>query len=386
MQVIERASIDRLLDAVARRGYSLVGPRRRGDAIVYETIDGATDLPKGVADETDKGRYRITHSDNPRLFGSASAAQSWKPYLYPPRALLWRADRSGPEYNITTTESRTPPPKLAFIGVRPCDLAAIAVQDRVFVDGMYIDRGYKARRDNVLIVAVNCSRGCDTCFCTSMGTGPRAESGYDLALTEIADGARHYFTVESGSMMGGDILSELGLAEATGEELAASRRETERATESVRRGIDTGDLPGLLERRRDDPHWQDIAKRCLTCANCTLVCPTCFCHTVEDATDLSGNIAERWRKWDSCFSVDFSYIHGGSVRKTGLSRYRQWLTHKVGTWPEQFGTSGCVGCGRCITWCPVGIDLTEELAALRRHDQSAHPATPSNRETDHAGT
>jgi ferredoxin len=96
-----------------------------------------------------------------------------------------------------------------------------------------------------------------------------------------------------------------------------------------------------------------------------MVCPTCFCTTVEDTADLAGTDAVRRRVWDSCFSVEYAYIHGGSIRPTPRARYRQWLTHKLDSWQEQFGMSGCVGCGRCITWCPVGIDLTEEIAAIR---------------------
>ena len=128
---------------------------------------------------------------------------------------------------------------------------------------------------------------------------------------------------------------------------------------------ETHGLRELLQDSLEHPRWDEVAERCLTCGNCTMVCPTCFCTTVEDVTDLTGEQAERWRAWDTCFSLDHSYVHGGSVRPTGRSRYRQWMTHKLGTWWDQFGTSGCVGCGRCIAWCPVGIDITEEAAALR---------------------
>ena len=134
------------------------------------------------------------------------------------------------------------------------------------------------------------------------------------------------------------------------------------------RSVASGDLRDLLARNLEHPRWEEVAERCLTCGNCTMVCPTCFCTSVEDVSDLAGGEAERVRVWESCFSVEHSFLHGGSVRRSGRSRYRQWLTHKFGTWHDQFDSSGCVGCGRCIAWCPVGIDVTEELAAIRETD------------------
>jgi ferredoxin len=114
------------------------------------------------------------------------------------------------------------------------------------------------------------------------------------------------------------------------------------------------------------PQWAEVGSRCLACANCTMVCPTCFCTNIVDQMDVSGKLALRTQISDSCFHLDFSYVHGGAHRVSTASRYRQWFSHKFASWFDQFGTSGCVGCGRCITWCPVGIDVTEEMAALRR--------------------
>ena len=154
-------------------------------------------------------------------------------------------------------------------------------------------------------------------------------------------------------------------AHAGAEDLEAALAVTDEAAKRMGRQLDTTGLPELLAANREHPRFAEVAGRCLTCGNCTSVCPTCFCTSVEDVNDLADGSAERWRVWDTCFSVDYSYIHGGSVRRSPEARYRQWLTHKFGTWVDQFGTSGCVGCGRCITWCPVGIDVTEELAAIR---------------------
>src|SRR5262249_35805261 len=160
--------------------------------------------------------------------------------------------------------------------------------------------------------------------------------------------------VEAGSPRGNEILTELDLREAQAAETGSAAAVVERTATSMGRSMNTQDIKDLLYSNLEHPRWDNVASRCLTCANCTMVCPTCFCMSVEDVTDLSGDHAERWRKWASCFTMDFSYLHGGSVRSSTRARYRQWMTHKLATWIDQFGTSGCVGCGRCITWCPVG--------------------------------
>jgi Fe-S-cluster-containing hydrogenase component 2 len=134
------------------------------------------------------------------------------------------------------------------------------------------------------------------------------------------------------------------------------------------RTVDVTDIRNLLHRNQEHPRWDDVAERCLACTNCTLVCPTCFCSSVEDVTDLSFENAERIRRWDSCFNPEFASVHGGNFRPTIRGRYRQWLTHKFASWFDQFDVSGCVGCGRCITWCPVGIDVTEEITAILATD------------------
>ena len=188
----------------------------------------------------------------------------------------------------------------------------------------------------------------------------RADSGYDIALTELDEDG---LLVECGSDAGAAILGAMDLRKADAGDVEAAQQVSARAaamqTRAMPDGIDT-----VLRDNPDHPRWAEVAERCLSCANCTLACPTCFCSDVEEVNDLSGDHAERWRVWDSCFSLDFSYIHGGAVRRSTLSRYRQWMTHKLSSWHDQFGTSGCVGCGRCIAWCPVGIDITEEASAI----------------------
>jgi ferredoxin len=267
--------------------------------------------------------------------------------------------RAAPEDGTLEVEEPEPPPRYAFVGVRSCDLHAVAIQDRVFIGDRYVEPDYEARRRDAFFVAVNCGRAGGTCFCSSMDTGPRVTAGFDLALTEVLDERGHRFVVEVGSDRGTEVLDAIEHREADADERGAPDAAAERARASMGRTLDVTDIRDLLQANAEHPRWDEVADRCLSCGNCTLVCPTCFCSTVEDTTDLAGGETEHTRLWDSCFTLQHSYANGGSVRRAGRSRYRQWMTHKLSTWIDQFGSSGCVGCGRCITWCPVAIDITE---------------------------
>jgi ferredoxin len=366
--MLPREGLGALLHALRADGYTLVGPTVRDGAVVYAEIAGIDDLPAGWTAEQEAATYRLRRRDDQALFGFAVGPQSFKAFFFVPRLRLWRAHRDGTSFAIESDE--TTPPRVALIGARSCDLHAIAVQDRTFLHGPYADPDYAARRAGVFVLAVNCAVAGATCFCVSMGTGPRATQGFDLALTELLDDDGHRFLVEAGSERGAAMLARAGARAASPDDRAAADAIVERTARSMGRRLDAAGVKELLSRNLEHPRWDEVATRCLSCANCTLVCPTCFCATVEDVTDLTGEHAERWRAWDSCFTLDHSYIHGGSVRTTPKARYRQWLTHKLATWHDQFGTSGCVGCGRCITWCPVGIDITEEVAAIQATDGS----------------
>ena len=363
--VIEPEALEALIGALSARGYRVLGPTVREGAIVYDDLRSAGELPVGWTDEQEPGRYRLARREDEARFGYAVGPHSWKQFLFPPRIRLWRARRRENELEIE--EDAADHPRLALFGVRSCELHAIAIQDRVFLEGRFVDRDYEARREDAFVVAVNCFEPGGTCFCVSMGTGPKVEAGYDLVLTEILDG-EHRLLVEAGSERGAELLAELPRRPAGVADLYAAQAAVEGAATKMGRELDTTDLRSLLADNLEHPRWREVAQRCVTCGNCTLVCPTCFCSSVEDSTDLIEGAAERSRVWDSCFSVDHAYIHGGSIRPSDSSRYRQWLTHKFGTWHDQFGSSGCVGCGRCITWCPPGIDVTEELTAIRESE------------------
>jgi formate hydrogenlyase subunit 6/NADH:ubiquinone oxidoreductase subunit I len=373
--IFHASDLRSLFEALERRGYRILGPRARDGAIVYDEVRRPEDLPVGMGDVQEGGHYRLTHREDGAFFGYGLGPQSWKRFLSPPCVTLFRARREERGFRLLP-DPDDPPPRLAFLGVRACELAALAIQDRVNVGGAYADPAYRARREAAFVVAVTCGEAGHTCFCASMGTGPRAASGFDLLLTELDVFGRHDFVMEVGSERGAEVAAEVPHHPASDEDLGAVEALLRRAVETQGRSLDTRGLKELLYRSYESPHWNEVARRCLTCANCTMVCPTCFCTTVEDTTDLAGATAERQRRWDSCFTMEFSYVHGGSVRMSAGARYRQWITHKLATWHEQFGTSGCVGCGRCITWCPVGIDLTEEVRALRSSEGGRSDASP----------
>jgi ferredoxin len=357
-----------------------VGPTVRDGAIVYDELKSANDLPIGWTDQQDGGTYRLQRRTDHALFGYAVGPHSWKKFLHPPVQRLWQAQKEGNQLKLDATGDQ--PPKYAFLGVRSCELHAIAIQDRVFLEGKYVDPVYKSRRQGTFIVAVNCGKAGGTCFCVSMKTGPKATFGYDLALTEVLDNGSHYFVVDVGTERGAEILADVPHRQSTPEAADAAQTVVARTSAEMGRALNTDGIKELLYNNYQHPRWNDVASRCLSCANCTMVCPTCFCTTIEDVTDLTGEHAERWRKWDSCFTMDFSYIVGGSVRSSTKSRYRQWMTHKLATWIDQFGSSGCVGCGRCITWCPVAIDITAEVRAIRESEATSGAARDAQGDSD----
>jgi sulfhydrogenase subunit beta (sulfur reductase) len=354
-----------LLDALAGRGYQVVGPTREDGHLIYGEIGKVTDLPVGWTAVQEAGTFRLEPRADQAFFGYGVGQQSWKQFLWPPQQVLWEVRREGGGWRVMPQAGEVP--RFAFLGVRACELQAMAVQDRVFLEGAHVDPVYRVRREQALVVALNCGHfDKGTCFCVSMGTGPKASAGFDLALTEVLQGKEHFFVVEVGTARGAEVMGQVPQRRANQEEMEAGARVVAARADNMGRSLDITGIKELIYGNYEHPRWEEVAGRCLTCGNCALVCPTCFCHTLEDSMDLTGTAGERRRRLDPCFTVDFSYLHGGSIRPSPKSRYRQWLTHKLATWIDQFGTSGCVGCGRCITWCPVGIDITEEARALRQ--------------------
>ncbi len=326
----------------------------------------------GFEEEQGKGHYRLIDQQDGSFFHYTLGPQSFKKFLHPPRRKLWAVDGSKTGFAVSAPEN---PPKMAFWGVRSCDLSAISILDRVFLQGAVINEWYKEAREQLFIIAVGCTHPSANCFCTTMDTGPVPHGHFDLSLLEVKDENNHFFIASTNSDQAVQLVNDLGLKTADKVAVGLADKKMEKAIEKMSVKFEPTEAAEVLRSNLEHTHWDEVANRCLSCANCTMVCPTCFCTTTEDITDLTGDHSERWLVWDSCFNGDFSYIHGGRIRNSTKSRYRQWITHKLSSWYDQFGTPGCVGCGRCTTWCPVGIDITEELLAIKKDQKNSKTET-----------
>lgn len=359
--LVHQPAIESLIKILTFSGYRVVGPRIEQHAIVYDDIQSIEDLPQNWCDTQAPGLYQLSpipNQPNKKLFHYNVGPHSWKKFLFPPNSIL------------SPINNQAPPQKpLAILGARACELAAIAIQDRVFINEHYTDSNYQLRRKDLFVIAVQCTTLADTCFCSSMNTGPKLpppdNQQFDLALTELPDAS---YLLRVGSQRGQEIATSLFRQHppqpASHNQIESEHQAISHVESNMKRSLPTENLKENLLKQLQNPHWDDVASRCLSCANCTMVCPTCFCSSVDEVHDLTDESIVRQRRWDSCFNPDFSHTSGAPVRNTIRSRYRQWVTHKLATWFDQFGSSGCVGCGRCITWCPVGIDLTAEVAKL----------------------
>lgn len=382
--VVDLRGLDELIAALGSAGYRTLGPVVRNDTIVHGSLTGVDALPSGFHDHQSPGHYDLVHCDDGELFGWAVGPASFKSELFPPHQIVWKASTAPDGFSVEEPSEEARP--VAMVGARPCELAGLEVLDRV-LGTRGADPVYSRRREAAFVAVVECGAPAADCFCTSMGTGPEASGAFDLALTELYDppdrldpdnpmpAAGHRFLVNVGSELGSELLDKISHHAAGEQDLARRQAILATARKRVGRFLDTEGLASILERNIESRRFEEVAERCLACGNCTMVCPTCFCSDIRDASDLDGG-ARHERTWSSCFDLEHSYLHGGAIRRSVSSRYRQWLTHKLSTWWEQFGTSGCVGCGRCITWCPVGIDLTAEAAAIRASDGASHGRTP----------
>jgi len=353
-----RDLLDALVLALRARGHRVVGPRREGAAIVLEPLSSADDLPWSLVDVQAPGHYRLARHESPVAFAHGPPAFSLRRLVSPPEERLVTLRRKGSQIVVEPEPAAAVP--IAVIGAKGCDLRALRAQDEVFQGGGHPDPRYVARRGALFTVGVACHRPVSTCFCVSRGGDVRPDpADTDLLLTELSDAEPRYL-LEATTDRGREVLAAMQGDAATDDERARASAQDEAAREAIERALPREAAEAALLAADELDDFEDVAARCLSCQSCTAVCPTCFCLTVEEEPSFDGASSTRVRRRDSCFSPDFSYMHGGSVRDSRAGRYRHWMRHKLATWSSQWGRDGCVGCGRCSTWCPAGIDFVAE--------------------------
>lgn len=362
--MMPESGLDRLTDVLVSEFDQVIGPVIESGVVRLRPIRSSNDLPLGLTDQQEAGTYRLRPTDTRLRFSYGVGPDSLKDVVHPPASPVWTMRRR--DGTLVVDPALTPARSTAVLGARSCDLRALDILARTQMDGDVADPSFVERRDGLFLVAVDCTHPSATCFCGTSPDGPSAREGFDIAMIELPfpDRRDARYVVRAGTDRGREIVERLELVSASDRMISIAEAALRHADRSLIR-----EMPARAEqivRQPEHPHWAAVADRCLTCGNCTAVCPTCFCTDMSDEVSLDGETATRTRVWDSCFSAEYSHLGPGPHRASPRARYRQWLTHKLGTWHDQFGESGCVGCGRCVTWCPVGIDLTAEVEALSR--------------------
>ncbi len=317
----------------------------------------------GPVKEDGQAEFReVSSSSELSLDYNTTMLSPGKVYLYKPREDLFRFSVGK---SIEILEAEADQRKRVIVGVHSCDTNAILYLDKTFL-GAFRDPLYETRRNNTMIISLNCESVTGNCFCSSMGTGPflRAGNGCDMLLTDL--GENYLVEIKTDRAKAVFNVDDIRLA---GEDAFRLKEENEKAVlRKFRKTIRLDGLDSVLRSRPDHPVWRKTAEdRCLSCTNCVMVCPTCFCYDVIDEISMDRKSVRRLRQWDACQDAKFAEVHGGNFRARRTARLRQFVTHKLDQ-TFQYGVYGTVGCGRCITWCPTGIDLTEMAKEVQRSD------------------
>lgn len=355
---IKKADLVRFIENL-KRSFILIGPSFENGVITLKEMD-SDHLPAGYRDSQSPGHYRLNRGDS-NIFSFGNGPDSFKRFIFPTITEVFSFKKMKKGLTITR-----PPDKnetFAFFGMRACDINALKIFKKVFSG---LDNPDAFVRRDFFVIGLNCLYPSENCFCSSLSTGPEIKDDCGMVITEL----KGHLLIESREERE-DFLDGIDWGVATDEDLKEKESVIERCRRMIKKYVNTKDLPLRIYRNSEHSRWSHVSERCLACGNCTQVCPTCFCNSTFDSLNISslkrtseGISGKRIRVWDSCFSMNFARVHGGNFRPSRRARYRHWLSHKFGYWIDQFGMVGCVGCGRCITWCPVGIDITVELEAL----------------------
>jgi sulfhydrogenase subunit beta (sulfur reductase) len=288
-----------------------------------------------------------------------------KKYFLPPRETLCAFQRKA-GYTPTSEDLDK---KIVLFGVHPCDIYGLNILDDVFA-GKFPDPYYRNRRDNVAIIGIDCTPD-EHCFCRSM-RADFVDHGFDLFLYDIG---RYYLTFV-GTARGDDMVLAAGslFEPVAREDIDEYKARSESKRKAYRLDVEIRDLPEIFEMEYHAEIWEELGKRCLSCGNCSMVCPTCYCYDVVDEVELGSRDGKRARLWDSCLFSSHALVAGGeNFRKSRASRIKFRFYHKQRGFVAEYGRPSCIGCGRCIEACPVNIDIIEVLNMLRGAENAPSP-------------
>jgi ferredoxin len=288
-----------------------------------------------------------------------------KEYLFKQRDILFNWENKNGDI-ITETPETVGLNKRVYFGIRSCDAYGIAYMDKFFLEG-YNDKFYGRNRTSSFIVAVNCTETGEGCFCSSMGTGPFANKGYDVLFTPIDD----VYLVEIGSKKGEELIAASGaLIVESNEELEGQKKLIEKdVLNKFKIAIETDNISKVLEKNFNNPMWEQISNDCVACTGCTSMCPTCTCfNVVEESTGL--NSGSRVKHWDSCQSDSFTRNAGEHNPRSKRIRVKYRIYDKFKYIEDKFKYKGCSGCGRCINVCPASINVVNIINKLAENNFS----------------
>lgn len=343
-RVLEKKDLQKFLDSL-KKTYKVIGPTKKGGATAtyahatFGFIDKIEDLEIDYK-STMLSPKIIFFPDNQPLFGYKKKEDGVN--LKDLRE-VWNEQR-------------------VLLGLHPCDIAALSCLDKVFGEKGFEDESYNNKRSKSIIIGVTCAEPQKSCFCNVLGTGPDAETGYDLLMTDLGDG--YFFRAETA--IGREIISADYFKDATDQDRVRREREIERVSKELPDDLEGSGISEVMAEKYNDELWDEFSDECLTCGACNMVCPTCHCFTIKDKTTSDRSEGTRLLVWDSCHFERFAKMAGDlTVREEKSSRFKHRLYDKFYYDKERSGTVFCVGCGRCIEFCPSHIDIRAALRKLQ---------------------
>jgi sulfhydrogenase subunit beta (sulfur reductase) len=320
---------------------------------VMQTYDviAPVELAEGVS------AYRKIESPEEASLASHNTQKSAKEAFFPQSEVMFRYEKEGNRTQVTSTEEVNRP--RLILASRPCDIQAFSMLDQVFSAKEYTDVYFLKKREKTTIVGFACNDPLSTCFCTSTGGGPFTREGSDIFLVDLGDTYLVEFLTEKGKALSQNEF----LREASEGDVARAKKLEEEASKRMTVPVHLDGIETKLEQMLENPFWDRIHEKCLGCGACTFLCPTCHCFDISDEASQKGG--QRVRNWDTClFSLYSMETSGHNPRPSGRERTRQRLMHKFNYFPKNFQKIACVGCGRCILYCPVNFDIRQAIAEI----------------------